>query len=566
MYPERLQERLQARRHTWAAGLRQPWKADGGNGFPPPFGSLPDAMHRMHTAATHYRGSGMKTKCLAAALGMLMLLAASAPQATVSPTQASKDDPSTTVTDAAALVQRAFEDVRHNNDAAGPELDKALHARGFAGLPEEVRYETIFMASLIAWETGKYDKAHGLAVQATRFHEADNVAWVTRFSSAFAIKNYGDAAYSLTMFTQRWPAKLDGIVPGAVMQLHYRLKLAHEDETDRLMLDELFDAGWKTNGVEPSDLWRDLALQHLQRGEVARATKVALRITSGQVALSMRVDKRFDAITLAHPGSFDVDRLVAAEITAAEKQIAAHPDQLQPITDLQELFLLTGQYPRVLSISDAAVTRAEKRQGAKAYTDFSDRYNWILDNRSRAFKRQGQWDKAVASEVLAARLPEHGGINVSQSINLGELYAELGQPDNAASAIIQLGDLTPIGQMQLEGVKLRIAVDKHDEQSASAAMAYLRAHRAEEPDTLQDALLLRGELDEAAALLIERLEKPEWRTDALVDMQHYTDVALTPMEKTIHDRWNTITARPDVQAALQKVGRVEKFSIAPGLR
>lgn len=507
----------------------------------------------------------MKTKWVAATAAMFLLITC-ATHATVPPAQANKEGPSPAVADAANLVQLAFEDVRHNNGAAGPELDKALHAPGFASLPEEVRYEAIFMASLIAWETSKYDKAHGLAVHATRFAEADNVAWVTRFSSAFAIKNYGDAAYSLTMFTQRWPAKLGDIVPGAVMQLHYQLKLAHEDETDRLMLDELFDAGWKTQGVEPSNLWRDLALQHLQRGEVARATKVALRVTSGQVALSMRVDKRFDAITLAHLGAFDVDRLIAAEISATKAQIAAHPDQLQPITDLQELFLITSQYPKVLSISDAAVVRAEKREGGKTYSDFSDRYNWILDSRSRAFKRQGQWDKAIAMEVLAARIPEQGGINVSQSINLGELYAELGQPDNAATAIIQLGDLSPIGQMQLEGVKLRIAVDRGDESAASAATAYLRAHRAEEPDTLQDALLLRGKLDEAAALLIERLENPEWRTDALVDMQHYADVARTPMEKTIHDRWNIVTRRPDVQAALQKVGRVEKFAIAPGLR
>lgn len=508
----------------------------------------------------------MKTKCVAAATAVLLLIACVA-QATVAATHANKGHQSPAVTDALELVQRAFEDVRHNNtEAAGPELDKALHAPGFAGLPEDTRYQTAFVASLIAWETNKNDKAHGLAVQATRFPEADNTAWMVRFSSAFTIRNYGDAAHSLTMFAQRWPAKLGDIVPGAIMQLHYQLKLAHEDEADRLMLDELFDADWQNKSVEPSNLWRDLALQHLQRGEVARATKVALRVTSGQVALSMRVDKRFDAITLAYPDAFDVDRLIAAEITATKAQIAANPNQLQPVTDLQELYLITRQYEKVLSISDAVVARAEKREGAKAYTDFSDRYNWILDNRSRAFKHQGQWDKAIATEMLAARIPEQGGINVSQSINLGELYAELDQPDNAATAIIQLGDLTAIGQMQLEGVKLRIAVDKHDESAASAAMTYLRAHRAEEPDTLQDALLLRGELDEAAALLIERLENPEWRTDALVDMQRYADVVLTPMEKTIHDRWNTVTARPDVQAALQKVGRVEKFAIAPGLR
>lgn len=510
----------------------------------------------------------MKTRCLAATTAALLLIAGGA-HATVTPAQGDRGGQASgaEVADAANMVQRGFDDARHNDDkAAGAELDKALHAPGFAGLPEEVRFQALYIAGLIAWGTDEYDKAHGLAVRATRLPDADNTTWMLRYSSAFAIKNYGDAAYSLTMFTQRWPGKLDDVAPDAVVQLHHQLKRAHEDETDRLMLDELFDAGWKNKGIEPSNLWRDLALVHLQRREVARATEVALRITSGQIALSMRVDKRFDAITLAHSDAFDVDRLIAREIADTKGRIAAHPDQLQPVTDLQELFLLTGRLQDVLSISDAVVTRAEKREGPKAYSDFSERYNWILDYRSRAFKRQGQWDKAIATEVLAARVPEQGGINVSQSINLGELYAELDQPDNATNAIIQLGDVSPFGQMQMEGVKLCAAEDRHDERAASAAMAYLRQHREEDLATWEDALLLRGQLDEAAALLIERLQNPEWRTDALVDMQHYADVVRTPMEKIIYDRWNSIAARPDVQAAVQKVGRIETFAIAPALR
>jgi tetratricopeptide (TPR) repeat protein len=503
---------------------------------------------------------------LAAATALLLSIAC-AGRATVATESRDTSDQSASVADAMRIVQRAFEDARHNNTAtADAELDEALHSPGFGGLPEDVRYQTLLMASLVASETGQNKKTHDLAVKATGFPQADDMAWIVRFSSAFTIQDYDDAALSLTKFAQRWPAKLDNVEPGAVMQLHYRLKLAHADEADRLMLDELFDAGWQNNGVEPSHLWRDLALRHLERGEVARATTVALRVTSGQVALSMRVDKRFDPIALAHADAFDVDGLVAAEITAAKARIAAQPDRLQPITDLQELYLITRQYEKVLSISDAVVSRAERREGPRTYSDFGDHYNWILDNRSRAFKRQGQWDKAIATEVLAARLPEQGGINVSQSINLGGLYAELGKPDEADTAIVQLGDLSPVGQMELEAVKLRIALDRHDEAAAATAMAYLREHRAEELDAWQDALLLRGQLDDAAALLIERLENPSWRSDALVAMQHYAETVETPMEKTIHERWNAITGRPEVQAALQKVGRVADFAIAPGLR
>lgn len=508
----------------------------------------------------------MRTMYLAVATALLLLIACAAP-ATVATERQDEPDRSASTTDAERIVQRAFEDARHGNTAtAAAELDEALHSAGFGGLPEDVRYQALFMASLIASETGQNEKTHDLAMKATGFPQADDMAWIVRFSSAFTIQDYDDAALSLTRFAQRWPAKLDNVEPGAVMQLHYRLELAHADEADRLMLDELFDAGWQDNGVEPSYLWRDLALQHLERGEMERATTVALRVTSGQVALSMRVDKRFDPITLAHADAFDVDSLVAAEITAAKARIEAQPDRLQPITDLQELYLITRQYEKVLSISEAVVSRAEQREGPRTYSDFGDRYNWILDNRSRAFKRQGQWDKAIATEVLAARLPEQGAINVSQSINLGGLYAELGHPDAAATAIVQLGDLSPIGEMEMQAVKLRIAVDRHDEAAAASAMAYLRGHRAEELDAWQDALLLRGQLDEAAALLIERLENPSWRSDALVRMQHYAETIETPMEKAIHDGWNAVTARSDVQTALQKVGRVESFAIAPGLR
>jgi hypothetical protein len=120
--------------------------------------------------------------------------------------------------------------------------------------------------------------------------------------------------------------------------------------------------------------------------------------------------------------------------------------------------------------------------------------------------------------------------------------------------------------MQLESVRLKIAIVAKDKAATDHAMAYLRTHRADAIATWQDALLLDGDLDAAAALLIERLEKPAWRNDALVAMQHYAEITETPLERLTHDRWNTITARADVQTAMQKVGRVETFGITTALQ
>ncbi len=92
-------------------------------------------------------------------------------------------------------------------------------------------------------------------------------------------------------------------------------------------------------------------------------------------------------------------------------------------------------------------------------------------------------------------------------------------------------------------------------------MAYLRAHRTDDIATWQRTLLWHGDLDAAAALLIERLHAPNRRNDALVEMQHYVPNQQTPAMKTMEQHWNTVTSRPDVQLALAKVGRVEHFDI-----
>lgn len=500
----------------------------------------------------------------AAALALLTVCTA---RATITPAPKLGNRAAVPAADLARRVQQAFTDASHNDMAsAQAELDQAVHAEGFDDLPTDVQYRALLITGLIAIQNGQAKKAHEMVVRATAFDEADETAWTTRLSSAFSVGNYSDAGHSVAVFARRWPGKLGNVNPAAIRQLHYQFLQVQNPDTDRDMLDALFDAGWLENGVEPSNLWRDLALLHIERNDIARAAAVASRVISAQAALSMRVDRRFDPITLKRPRDFDIDRLVAAEIKAAEERVKAQPGRLEPITDLQKLLLITGEYARVLSISDPVLAHAGQGNGARTYTDFDDRYAWVLDNRSRAFKRQGRWDDAVRAEVLAARRPEHGGMNVSQLINLGGLYTDLDMPDKAAETIVELGDMSPFGRMQLERVKLRIAVAKNDAAAIAASMNYLREHRADAIATWEEALLFRDKLDEAASVLVERLQKPAWRNAALVDMQHYADVIETPTEKLIRDRWNKVTARLDVQAAMQKVGRVERFRIAEALR
>ncbi len=511
-------------------------------------------------SATSTMSGEKMNRTITIAAAWVMLLGVGVACASIEPIRA---QPSTEVQEATLKLRQVFGEVSNGDYVkAVPELDRIIAASSFGELAPALRFQTLNVAAAIALQTQHYAKAHGLAIKATGLDQAAGGAWLIRLFAAMYISDNPDAARCVETIASQWPDKLDNVRPQGMAQLHFALRAAHEDDVDRAMLDALFDAKWQAGQSAYDTLWRDLALMQIEHNNPKRAATVAQRIRSAQAALSMRIDKRFDPLTRGQPQTFDVDRLLAAQIQAARARIKAHPDQLEPVQRLQDLLLEKGQNAEVLAVSDAAVAHAERGDGEKTYTDFGESYNWVLNQRSLALAHAGHWDDAVREMTRAARRPEGGGVNVSQSINLAGLLTDLDQPDKAAAAIVEPGAMSPMGRMQLSYVRLQIAMEKNDSASIAREMAYLRQHRTDDIGTWQRALLSHGDLDAAAALLIDRLQAPDWRSAALVEMQHYLRSDQTPTMRVFQQRWNTVTARPDVQAALAKVGRVERFDIA----
>lgn len=154
-------------------------------------------------------------------------------------------------------------------------------------------------------------------------------------------------------------------------------------------------------------------------------------------------------------------------------------------------------------------------------------------------------------------------MNVSQIINLGQLYADMRRPREALDTVQELGSVSDYGKMQQELVRLQAAIVQQDQAAIASHMSYMREHRNDAIATWQTALLHANELDESAKLLIERLNSEQWRTDALSDMQNYADIQVPPMDVERMKRWRAVIARPDVQQALNKVGRIETFKLDP---
>lgn len=499
-----------------------------------------------------------------AALGIAWLLASCAP-IRVSSRAVSIPDTSAQHVEA-VLAQAATQLDKGGPDRLGTTLDDITHSASFARFSSNLRYRTLLAAALVAEQQQRDTDAHELATQATRMEGAGDVAWSIRLNAAADVRDYRDAAHSLVTLARRWPASVQDFNPDAVGNLHSLLSRAGEHAADREMLDALFDAHWQIDGREPSLLWRQLVLYHLTDRGLSRAGAIALRITSAEAVIGMLADNRFGPVIRRHPQHFNVRRLLAAEIAERSARMVAHPDEIEPITDLEILFLMTRKYPDVLGISDATVAHVEFGHGKTAYVDFDRWYVWVLDYRARALMREQRWSDATRVETRAARYLEQGAPNTSQYINLGTWLANRLKPDEAAEAISKAGAVSAFGGMQYQGVKLRIAIARRDEPAIAAAMTYMGTHRAEDMTGWEDALLLRGNKNAAAALLVQRLKEPGQRLDALTEMQRYASCTRTPLEQLIRRRWHAVTARADVQAALRRVGRVRHYDLCAPIR
>jgi hypothetical protein len=228
-----------------------------------------------------------------------------------------------------------------------------------------------------------------------------------------------------------------------------------------------------------------------------------------------------------------------------------------------EALLSRQHYDAALAASDSVLLDIRSTNfPEKLYEDFADQRSIFLDFRATALERLGRWDEAVAQMSAASLLHEKYGGNVDQIIELGDLYCELGRPNDGLSAIGTLvAKTSAFGTMQLEHVRLDAAIQLGDSKQVARSLDYMRAHRADAPYVYEDALLIANHVDRAAAELITQLLDKDQRQQALLSVQVFLPMPDTPRGIELEARRRAMINRSDVQAAIQKVGRVESYRL-----
>jgi hypothetical protein len=169
----------------------------------------------------------------------------------------------------------------------------------------------------------------------------------------------------------------------------------------------------------------------------------------------------------------------------------------------------------------------------------------------------GDIKEAEAVSIEAIGPDEARADSTDARMNWGGRLLDLARPRDVLKVLegIDLDYVTPYGQAWIDAQKA-CAWSDIDPKTAEPLVESVRTQRDGNPGALSEALLCANRLDEAAALLVWRLQSPEHRAGALDPFwTARPPPVITPWLAEFNRRRLAIQARPEVQAALAKVGR-----------
>ena len=468
---------------------------------------------------------------------------------------------------AAAELERAQSLV---GAAQWPQADAALRGllagRQFGQLDPTQQHLTLSLAALAALQNGDARRALSLSQRACALPGNDARDWFTRMRAATSAADPRDAVLALTALAQRWPQVLARLqVYGPIEQV-VRNSLDGVPDAERYeLLAALHKIKFLDEPRAAGEWWREFTLLQLARGERMSAAQTLARISDPYVIISIEADRRFDALR-AEPNILVSVHQAAEESIQSELRYAQlTPDRLEPMNHLAAILINCVRAQQALSVTDAAIEQLDQH-GRGAWSDYDLEYPDILNNRANALYSLGRYQAAVTQLDAASRLGAHPDANVSQLINLAEMYNDLEQPREAEQTLARVApaELSAFGVMQMQKEKLRAALGLHDDKGAALALEFLRSHRQDALGAYQEALLYTHRDDEGAALLITRLREPRLRSAALMAVQTYAEDAEPASVLAKQARWRELIQREDVQQAISGVGRIAHYPLLQG--
>lgn len=289
------------------------------------------------------------------------------------------------------------------------------------------------------------------------------------------------------------------------------------------------------------------------RGRVADAAKAVAGADDPRVLMYVAADRRFEQAW--EPASrFDWTRLEEATLARARTEMEASPETLAPVHDVLASLRALGRYDEAILIGQAYRARL---QDGEAFDDREEQGDAVLVQLGASLLDTGDVKEAEAVFTEAIGPDDDRAGSTDARMNWAGRLLDLARPRDVLAVLegVDLDYVTPYGKAWIDAQKA-CALSDIDPKTAEPLLESLRKGRDKNPGALSEALLCANRLDEAAALLVWRLQSPEHRSGALDPFwSARPPPVVTPWLAEFNRRRLAIQARPEVQAALAKVGR-----------
>ena len=287
-------------------------------------------------------------------------------------------------------------------------LDAIIDGPAFNQLDRSQQDNVLAWASTAAARARDYARAHEISLRRTELDSASPRNWLSRFNYALRAGYIDDALASVTRVVEQWPEEAARIPSSDWNQLITAANRLPSSNAKLRLLSGLFEMKWRRRFAgEPSELWRELALVLVERGELNKARVVVARITSPGTLVRARADRRFDPLLASSPELFDVAAAAALELERLNAEVRAAPDFIEPILLLSTGLQASNRCDDALQLVEAAVARASGPTAEESpFRDVGENLTWLLDHRARILVCLGRWDEALQRRMRAARLTE----------------------------------------------------------------------------------------------------------------------------------------------------------------
>ncbi|HYI47216.1 MAG TPA: hypothetical protein VEX35_02015 [Allosphingosinicella sp.] len=359
-----------------------------------------------------------------------------------------------------------------------------------------------------------------------------------------------------------WPRLRALFAREVVMQIFARFQGASHRPSRVRLAEALFRIGWPGENGEIADGLRIVLMEdRLDQNDVAGATGFAAAVTTPSSVLPLLVRKRYDALLAPN-----ADRLALLGRALDERErettaaLAAAPRDSRRLLERAQHLRSQGRDADALAV----LAPATRDVAATAAEEFG---MWAVNEAAYALLALNRGGEAIRlmERIAAMPLERHYHL-VSARINHLEVLTSVGRHAEALERAARLEAeggrfASDYGKAWIDSTRVCALASLGRAPETEAPLARLRGWSEINAPALSRAYLCLNNLDAAAALLVQRLGRDD-PVPAILALQDYRLSRGPGQAGPMHARFLSLRDRPEVRAALDRVGRVLSLPLA----